>query len=119
MTAAEDDPLIMLVEDAVGLMHAAFAPTSDTRAACRECYHQLRKLWDRGIPVGMGLGHLLFRSLDAHIGFAIIRMGEHGQPDTPQAAILFGANDGGPVPGFPRTLCVRPGANGWQLTPAR
>ncbi len=77
------DPLHELVSNAIDLMNPSFVG-ADPRF---EFFHQFRKLWDRGIPVGMGLGHLLLKASDG--GFHIIRLGEQGRTDELLAAVLF------------------------------
>jgi hypothetical protein len=83
-----DDPFLQLVCDALGLMNPAFTDPQVGFLYSYEFYHQFRKLWDRGIPVGMGLGHLIVRySLWADI--AVYRLGEGGRQDEPLAGIRF------------------------------
>jgi len=97
-----NDPLLELISNALGFMHPAFYDAAKPESAASEFYHQFRKLWDRGIPVGMGLGHLLIKPADG--GFGITRLGEGGQPSEALAGIRFGAAS--PMPGFARTLAV-------------
>jgi hypothetical protein len=58
-----------LVVQCLELMNRAFVAPGDAAAAEREFYHQYRKLWDRGIPVGLGLGHLILRSAPGGLRF--------------------------------------------------
>lgn len=97
------DPLLELVHDALTLMNRAFVDSTQPASIKCEFYHQFRKLWDRGIPVGLSLGHLLVKHLDeATLG--IIRLGEGGKRDENLAAVRFDVLT--PVAGFARTLAV-------------
>ena len=94
-----DDPFLMLVEDCISLMNRAFVGESPAF----EFYHQFRKLWDRGIPVGMGLGHLIaFGNAD---GLRIDRLGEHGRATESIAFIAFGTR---PPAGFRYRIQIGP-----------
>jgi hypothetical protein len=75
------------IRDALGFVHPAFAV--DSRSLLFELYHQLRKLWDKAIPVAMGLGHLKIRISDRD-SIEIIRMGEGGVADENLAEIFSG-----------------------------
>lgn len=97
------DPLLELVHDALTLMNRAFMDITNPASIKCEFYHQFRKLWDRGIPVGLGLGHLLVKHLD-DVTLGIIRLGEGGTSDENLAAVCFGVPT--PVAGFARTLAV-------------
>ena len=79
---------LQLVCDALGLMNDAFLRPSDPQSHAAEFYHQFRKLWDRGIPVGMGLGHLLIFG-DANGELSIVRRGEGGRADELLAILGF------------------------------
>ncbi len=81
------DALRELIATAADVMNAAFAG-ADPAAARLEFYHQFRKLWDRGIPVGMGLGHLLVKPEGD--GLAIERIAEKGVAGEKLAVISFG-----------------------------
>jgi len=83
-----DDPFLQLVCDALGLMSRPFTDPGDRQSYACEFYHQFRKLWDRGIPVGMGLGHILLRGRAGGEFFAH-RLGENGRPAEPLAVIAF------------------------------
>jgi hypothetical protein len=96
------DPLLELLTNALGLMNPNFVDASKPASAMCEFYHQFRKLWDRGIPVGMGLGHLLVKSLDEST-LGIVRLGENGKSDETLIAICF---DKVRETDFPRTLFV-------------
>lgn len=81
--------LRQLIGDALTLMNPAFVDASKPASVLCEFYHQFRKLWDRGIPVGMGLGHLLIKPIDAN-SLGIHRLGEHGKGDEALAAVCYG-----------------------------
>jgi hypothetical protein len=81
------DPLRELIGTALELMNHSFAPPGDVASARLEFYHQFRKLWDRGIPVGMGLGHLLLKA-DGEC-LRIERIGEQGVVGATLAVISF------------------------------
>lgn len=85
-----NDPLLELIRSATELMNHSFAPPGDAASARLELYHQFRKLWDRGIPVGMGLGHLIMKAEDQ--GLRIERIAEKGAPGAILARILFGTD---------------------------
>jgi len=82
------DPLTELVNDAAGLMNRAFVNELNPTSLMCEFYHQFRKLWDRGIPVGVGLGHLLIKPLDA-VTLGITRLGEPGRDTELIATLMF------------------------------
>lgn len=91
-----DDPFLQLVCDALELMSRPFASRRSELSFALEFYHQFRKLWDRGIPVGMGLGHLLLRSAvpgdfadPAPLALLVDRLGENGRSDERLAVIEF------------------------------
>lgn len=121
-----DNPLLQLICDALGLMNPAFADPAKPRSVVLEFYHQFRKLWDRGIPVGMGLGHLVVRQ-EPGFEMSVHRLGEGGRPDEPLAAIAFAFGPPPPpAPGFRYTLAVTfgpatppPGVTVIQFDPAR
>ena len=52
-----DDPFLTLLVEALNLMHPRFA----TAYPHHEFYHQFRRLWDKALPVQLGLGHLVFQ----------------------------------------------------------
>ncbi len=101
-------PFLDLVTEALNLLHPRFAgkgtiayPTADAdtpaaarkereRAVVREFYHQFRRLWDKALPVRLGLGHLMIQA-DTLPGrqpdLLIWQLGEHGAPDRRLAAI--------------------------------
>lgn len=85
------DPLRELIASALELMNHSFAPPGDVASARLEFYHQFRKLWDRGIPVGMGLGHLLLKA-DGDC-LRIERIGEKGVAGEILALIAFDMED--------------------------
>src|SRR6266478_2800996 len=81
-------PLAQLVTDALGFMNRSFADPADVRSVKFEFYAQIRRLWDRGVPVGLGLGHVLFRPTG--YGFAVERIGDNGKPVGEAGVIGFG-----------------------------
>ena len=86
-----NEPLKELIASALELMNHSFAPPGNAASARLEFYHQFRKLWDRGIPVGMGLGHLLIRTDGEFL--AIERIGEKGIAGEQLALIAFDGNE--------------------------
>ncbi len=82
------DPLRELIATALDLMNHSFAPPGDFAAARLEFHHQFRKLWDRGIPVGMGLGHLILKPEGETL--VLERIAEKGEPSRRLATIIFG-----------------------------
>jgi hypothetical protein len=81
-------PLAQLVVDALGLMNRSFVDPADVRSLKFEFYAQVRRLWDRGVPVGLGLGHVLLRPTG--YGFEVVRVGEDGKPVGVAGVIGFG-----------------------------
>lgn len=101
-------PFLDLVTEALNLLHPRFAgkdglayPPADAdgpaaarkereRPFVREFYHQFRRLWDKALPVRLGLGHLLVRD-DSLRGpdLFVWQLGENGEPDRRFAAISF------------------------------
>ena len=96
------DPLRELVTDALGLMNRSFIDSGKPISIQCEFYHQFRKLWDRGIPVGMGLGHLLLKSIDGGLG--IVRLGERGVENENLAAVIFEERGNEQYPRFWRVV---------------
>lgn len=82
-------PLTQLVTDALGFMNRSFSDTADVQGVKFEFYAQVRRLWDRGVPVGLGLGHVLFRPTG--YGFDVVRIGDDGRPAGTAGVIGFGA----------------------------
>ncbi|HEY3788399.1 MAG TPA: hypothetical protein VGL71_06060 [Urbifossiella sp.] len=83
-----DDPFITLIIEALNLMHPRFAAAN----LRYEFYHQLRRLWDKALPVQLGLGHIMIQAdPDAPSGpqpdFLIWQLGERGQPDRRLGAV--------------------------------
>jgi hypothetical protein len=117
--------LTQLVVDALGFMNRSFADPSDVRSVKFEFYAQVRRLWDRGVPVGLGLGHILFRPTG--YGFEVVRIGEDGKSagmagvvgfgdvpdDTPGERILIAI---GPSEFRPRTTLVTFDPARWTAT---
>jgi len=81
-------PLAQLVVDALGFMNRSFVDFADARSLKFEFFAQIRRLWDRGVPVGLGLGHVLFRPTG--YGFEVVRIGEDGKPAGIAGVIGFG-----------------------------
>lgn len=87
-----DDPFTMLVVEALNLMHPRFARADGIVSFQREFYHQFRHLWDRALPVQLGLGHVVLqadpqatdgRSPD----FLFWKLGEQGAADARLGAV--------------------------------
>jgi hypothetical protein len=76
-----DDPFLTLIVEALNLMHPRFAAASPAR----EFYHQVRRLWDKALPVRLGLGHILIRDEPGEpvpdSCLLVWQLGEHGQSD--------------------------------------
>lgn len=84
------DPVVELVGTALELMHPPFLVSGDPRSAGLEFYHQFRKLWDRGIPVGLGLGHVLLKPTPEGV-LRLDRLAEGSQPAECLALVAFDA----------------------------
>ena len=86
-----NEPLLELIADSLTLMNRSFTRVDDLRSYACEFYHQFRKMWDRGIPVGMGLGHITMKPLEAsdRPAFLIERLAEKGQPARMLATVEF------------------------------
>jgi hypothetical protein len=52
-----NDPFLTLLVEALNLMHPRFAAANPLH----EFYHQFRRLWDKALPVQLGLGHLVLQ----------------------------------------------------------
>ena len=101
-----------LVTEALNLLHPRFAgkdglayPPADAdgpaaarkereRPFAREFYHQFRRLWDKALPVRLGLGHLLIQADPApppgrQPDLLVWQIGENGAPDRRFAAMSF------------------------------
>ena len=52
-----DDPFLSFLVEALNLMHPRFAAANPVH----EFYHQFRRLWDKALPVQLGLGHLVIQ----------------------------------------------------------
>lgn len=85
------EPLLELIADSLTLMNRSFTRVDDLRSYACEFYHQFRKMWDRGIPVGMGLGHITMKPIAASDlpAFLIERLAEKGQPARMLATVEF------------------------------
>ncbi|MDB5308066.1 MAG: hypothetical protein JWO38_2268 [Gemmataceae bacterium] len=138
-----DDPFLALVVEALNLLHPRFASAhglaytadeADTPAAVRkerersvllEFYHQFRRLWDKALPVKLGLGHVVVQGdPDAPPGrqpdLLFWQLDEDGRPDRRLAAVsvVFLSNPSAlmadlsllaryqTVPGYPIAVCV-------------
>jgi len=89
-----DDPFLALLVEALNLMHPRFAAAYPHH----EFYHQFRRLWDKALPVQLGLGHVIVqRDPDAPPGrqpdFLFWQLGEHGTPDCRLGAVCFYSSD--------------------------
>jgi hypothetical protein len=88
-----DDPFLTLIVEALNLTHPRFAASGGPSFA-HEFYHQFRRLWDKAVPVQLGLGHVMIRP-DPTIprgprpDFLFWQLGEHGQPDRRLGAVWF------------------------------
>jgi hypothetical protein len=105
-------PFLDLVTEALNQLHPRFAgkgtlayPPADAdgpaaarkereRPFVREFYHQFRRLWDKALPVRLGLGHLMVQPDPApppgrQPDLLIWQIGEHGAADRPLAAMCF------------------------------
>ncbi|MGL4420802.1 MAG: hypothetical protein ACRCZF_09080 [Gemmataceae bacterium] len=83
-----DDPLLELICTALELMNQNFLRVPTNMNYFSEFYHQLRKLWDKGVPVGLGLGHLLLQAESGGV-LQIVQLGEPGQTDAILARVQF------------------------------
>jgi hypothetical protein len=112
-----DDPFLTLIVEALNLMHPRFASAGGSSFA-HEFYHQFRRLWDKAVPVQLGLGHVLIR-LDPAVppgprpDFLFWQLGEHGQPDRRLGAVAFASPSDltelarlRSEPGYPHAVCV-------------
>jgi hypothetical protein len=52
-----DHPFLDFVVEALNVMHPRFAAANPVH----EFYHQFRRLWDKALPVQLGLGHLVIQ----------------------------------------------------------
>jgi hypothetical protein len=91
-----------LMQMAVDLMHPAFHGYTASGVQA-EFYHQFRKLWDKAVPVGLGLGHILLRSTPG--GCEVHRLAEGDRPAAALARIDF-AETPAPAAGFERTFSL-------------
>ena len=94
-----DDPFLALIVEALNLMHPRFAGANELGYAVdeptaggkwreqpvlMEFYHQFRRLWDKALPVRLGLGHLMVQDDPCHTpgpDFLFWQLGEQGQSD--------------------------------------
>jgi hypothetical protein len=105
-------PFLDLATEALNLLHPRFAgkdglayPPAEAdgpaaarkereRPFVREFYHQFRRLWDKALPVRLGLGHLLIQPYPTpppgrQPDLLVWQLGEHGAPDRRLAALAF------------------------------
>jgi len=138
-----DDPFLTLLVEALNLLHPRFAAAdgpayspadADTPAALRkerersylfEFYHQFRRLWDKALPVKLGLGHVVVQTDPAapagrRPDLLFWQLGEAGGPDRRLAAVslVFASNPTAlaadlaalarfrTTPGYPTAACV-------------
>jgi hypothetical protein len=84
------DPFVTLVVEALNLMHPRFAAAGPgVRGYRDEFYHQFRRLWDKALPVRLGLGHVMIRAegdADAP-DFLLWQLGEGGEADRRLGAV--------------------------------
>jgi hypothetical protein len=119
-----DDPFLTLLVEALNLTHPRFA-SGGPAAFAREFYHQFRRLWDKAVPVRLGLGHVMLQDDPAlppgpRPDFLFWQLGEHGQPDRRLAAVsvvsllslavleadLMTMGEARTDPGYPLVVCV-------------
>lgn len=138
-----DEPFPTLVVEALNLMHPRFAAANGTaypaaevespaalrkdreRSFVREFYHQFRRLWDKALPVKLGLGHVVIQAdpevpAGRHPDLLFWQLGENGSPDRRLAAlsVAFATNPLAldadlaalaryrTAPGYPVAVCV-------------
>jgi len=105
-------PFLVLVTEALNQLHPRFAgkgslayppDEADGPAAARkererpfvrEFYHQFRRLWDKALPVRLGLGHVIVQPdpnppPGRQPDLLVWQLGEHGTADRPLAALSF------------------------------
>lgn len=105
-------PFLDLVTEALNLLHPRFAgkgsvayPPEEAespaaarkereRPFAREFYHQFRRLWDKALPVRLGLGHLVVQAdpnppPGRQPDLLVWQLGERGDLDRPLAALCF------------------------------
>ena len=81
---------VTLIVEALNLMHPRFAAAG----ARMEFYHQFRRLWDKALPVQLGLGHVMLQDdpaipPESRPDFLFWQLGERGQPDRRLGAVSF------------------------------
>jgi len=105
-------PFLDLVTEALNQLHPRFAgkgtlvyPPAEAdgppaarkereRPFVREFYHQFRRLWDKALPVRLGLGHLIVQPdpnppPGRQPDLLVWQLAEHGAADRPLAALSF------------------------------
>ena len=88
------DPFLTLLVEALNLMHPRFAASQPLL----EFYHQFRRLWDKALPVQLGLGHIVVqKDPEAPPGpqpdLLIWQLGENGNTDRRLGAIAVLTNE--------------------------
>jgi hypothetical protein len=133
-----DDPFIDLIVESLNLTHPRFAGTA-ARSFRYEFYHQFRHLWDKALPVQLGLGHVVIQDdpaipHDPRPDFLFWQVGEKGQPDRRLGAVSLALLSDAPAAleqlrqfsadrGSPNAVCVIAGraaevlANGLPSAP--
>jgi hypothetical protein len=129
-------PFLDLVTEALNLLHPRFAgkdalayPPADAdcpaaarkereRPFVREFYHQFRRLWDKALPVRLGLGHLLVRD-DPLPGrspdLLVWQLGENGEPDRRLGAVSFVSGSNAAALDADRAALARARAAGYAV----
>ena len=98
-------PFVDLVVEALNLMHPRFARANGADSFRLEFYHAFRRLWDKALPVKLGLGHVMLHDEPAGdaSGLYFWRLGEGGQPDAPLGVVVFSE---AAVEGYPHVVRV-------------
>ncbi|MFO0804116.1 MAG: hypothetical protein U0791_13460 [Gemmataceae bacterium] len=103
-----DDAFLNFVIEALNVMNPRFAAANPVL----EFYHQFRRLWDKALPVQMGLGHLVIQpEPNPPPGPQPDLLVWQLEPERRLAAIKFGATE--PLVNFdiyPVRVCIGYGA---------
>jgi hypothetical protein len=73
-----------LIVEALNVTHPRFAHARRRESFVLELYHQLRRLWDKALPVKLGLGHVMLHddpTLPDPPELIFWRLGEGGAAD--------------------------------------
>jgi len=97
------NPFVDLVVESLNLMHPRFGRACGEDSFRLEFYHAFRRLWDKALPVKLGLGHVMLNDAPPG-GLGFVRLGEGGAADAPLGAVLFG--DAPQVVGYPHVVRV-------------